>query len=127
MKGISTIDKDKFEKTCQICLKSQEGACVKCNYDSCERYFHVECARRRKYFMELLSLSKSTIYCRYHEPLEIVKTMEEKKNEKREELLKFCRSIEKYIGKNKTVKAPEKLPRFGMKRKWETRKKKNYE
>ena len=53
LKGFESIPVYSFLKTCQICHTSI-GSCVKCSKNGCNVYFHVECGRRVKLFMEML-------------------------------------------------------------------------
>jgi len=60
--------------------------------------FHVECARRANYFMEVDRVERERFYrifCEKHRPLKIVKELEEKDRQTVEEVLKFGKVIDK--------------------------------
>ena len=52
---LNKMDFSKFFKTCILCGKKglEAGACAKCNKSDCDIYFHVECARRAGYHLEI--------------------------------------------------------------------------
>ncbi|OIW13584.1 hypothetical protein TanjilG_25683 [Lupinus angustifolius] len=68
--GILIIPPDSFSKTCVIC-KQRHGSCISCC--KCATYFHVMCASRMGYTMEMHSAenngtqqSKMLMYCAFH-------------------------------------------------------------
>ncbi|KAK7285790.1 hypothetical protein RJT34_20571 [Clitoria ternatea] len=68
--GILKIPPSSFSKTCVIC-KQRHGSCTSCC--KCATYFHVMCASRMGYSMELRSteksgtqITKTLIYCAVH-------------------------------------------------------------
>ncbi|MED6174976.1 hypothetical protein PIB30_074103 [Stylosanthes scabra] len=68
--GILKIPPESFLKTCVIC-KQRHGSCTSCC--KCATYFHVTCASRMGYSMELHSIEKNgkqktqkLIYCKFH-------------------------------------------------------------
>nr|KYP50996.1 Histone-lysine N-methyltransferase ATX3 [Cajanus cajan] len=68
--GILKIPPNSFKKTCVIC-KQSHGSCTSCC--KCATYFHVMCASRMGYGMELHStekngtqITKTLIYCAIH-------------------------------------------------------------
>ncbi|KAL1350369.1 hypothetical protein HN51_014460 [Arachis hypogaea] len=68
--GILKIPPESFLKTCVIC-KQMHGSCTSCC--KCATYFHVMCASRMGYSMELHSVEKNgkqktqkLIYCKFH-------------------------------------------------------------
>lgn len=71
---------------------------MQCLAPRCQISFHVECARRANYCMELEKREKEKSYkmfCEKHKPLMIVKEMEERDRQTFEEIQKFCKIIEK--------------------------------
>jgi PHD-like zinc-binding domain len=100
---LNKIDEKRFSLQCIICLK-KEGACMQCQSPRCQIAFHIECARRANYCMEIerktdtlpkdasnnngssnlkgdarQSVDKTyKIFCEKHRPLKIVKEMEER-------------------------------------------------
>ncbi|TKY64081.1 Histone-lysine N-methyltransferase ATX3 [Spatholobus suberectus] len=69
-RGILKIPPNSFVKTCVIC-KQSHGSCITCC--KCATYFHVMCASRAGYTMELHSIEKNgtqitkkLIYCAIH-------------------------------------------------------------
>lgn len=95
---LSKLDQKRFTLQCFICLKKDDGACVQCTYSRCMISFHVECAKRARYFMEVEKRGKDKTYrlfCEKHRPLKIVKEMEEKDKQTLDEIHQFCKTIEK--------------------------------
>lgn len=72
---------------------------MKCENATCTKYYHPECARKKKIYMEQLNLDKLRylIFCEAHEPLKVKRKIEIKKKKNRDEIIKFCRGIEKYV------------------------------
>ena len=54
---MSKLDTRRFNLQCIICGKKKAGACITCQYctkdEKCNISFHVECARRANYYMEV--------------------------------------------------------------------------
>lgn len=95
---------------CIICLKT-EGACMQCLSPRCFISFHIECARRENYFMEVEKREKDKvfkIFCEKHRPLKIVKEMEEKDKQTIEEIQKFCKVIEKSVEIDRRTSAKQR-------------------
>jgi hypothetical protein len=62
--------------------------------------FHIECARRGNYFMEIERVDRERFYrifCEKHRPLKIVKEQEERDTQAIEEVYKFAKMLEKCI------------------------------
>ena len=84
---VSKIDPTRFALNCIICGK-KEGACMQCQHSRCKISFHVECARRENYFMEMERdpLGRApptfTIFCEKHRPRKQIKELEEENKKK---------------------------------------------
>lgn len=65
--------------------------------------------------MEQLNLDKLRylIFCEAHEPLKMKRKMEVKKKKNRDEIVKFCRGIEKYVETYKIATLNFKLAKIG--------------
>lgn len=59
------IDPRKFSFICDICKKEKVGSCLKCEEIECHRYFHAECAQRKKMCIYPIE-NKTILYCRTH-------------------------------------------------------------
>ena len=73
---------------------------MQCQATRCQIAFHVECARRNNYCMEIERKDRDKSYrmfCEKHRPLKIVKEMEEKDRQTIEEIQRFCKIIDKCI------------------------------
>lgn len=60
--------------------------------------FHIECARRANYYLEVERVDRERhcrVFCEKHRPLKIVKEMEEKDRQTLDEVHKFCKVIDK--------------------------------
>ena len=70
---------------------------MQCQYSRCQIAFHVECARRANYCMEMEREKQKTfkMFCEKHRPLKIVKEMEERDRQTVDEIQKFCKVIDK--------------------------------
>ena len=70
---IGKIDSIRFSFLCIICGK-KEGACMQCQAPRCKIAFHVECARRENYCMDMErdTTARSPpiyhIFCEKHRP-----------------------------------------------------------
>ncbi len=94
---LNKFEEKRFHLQCIICLK-RGGACMQCQYSRCTIAFHVECARRSNYCMEIERKERDKIYrmfCEKHRPLKIVKEIEERDRQTIEEIQKFCKIIDK--------------------------------
>ncbi len=49
---LAKIDEKRFSLQCIICMK-KDGACMQCQSPRCQIAFHIECARRANYCMEI--------------------------------------------------------------------------
>lgn len=70
--------------------------------------FHIECARRANYFMEVDRVERERVYrifCEKHRPLKIVREQEERDKQNVEEIYKFAKVIEKSLEINEKVQA----------------------
>lgn len=79
---LTKFDDKRFNLQCIICLK-KDGACMQCQANRCTIAFHIECARRANYCMEIEKKDKDRekvykVFCEKHRPLKIVKEMEER-------------------------------------------------
>ncbi len=72
---------------------------MQCQASRCTIAFHIECARRANYCMELEKRDPRDkvykMFCEKHRPLKIVKEMEERDQQTIEEIQKFCKIIDK--------------------------------
>lgn len=78
---MSKIDIKRFDLQCIICGKRNCGACIQCQHSRCMISFHIECARRANYFLEVERVDRERnyrVFCEKHRPLKIVREMEEK-------------------------------------------------
>jgi len=60
--------------------------------------FHIECARRANYFMEIERVERERFYrifCEKHKPLKMVKEQDERNRQAVEEVYKFAKLLEK--------------------------------
>jgi len=86
---MSKIDIKRFKMQCIICGKKNNGACVECDHKRCMISFHIECARRANYFLEMERVDRERsyrVFCEKHRPLKIVREMEEKDKQTLEEV-----------------------------------------
>ncbi|KAL4445656.1 hypothetical protein ABPG74_006207 [Tetrahymena malaccensis] len=115
IRGLENIDKKRFLLTCLICKQKKSGCCIQCAKGKCSASFHPECARRAGLSLEVRHLEKVThlVFCQRHTPLKLRRILEQKEKKYKDEIQKFCRSIEKY---NETYfneyKAKEKQKAF---------------
>lgn len=85
---MSKIDVKRFDLQCIICGK-RNGACIQCQHSRCMISFHIECARRANYFLEVERVDRERnyrVFCEKHRPLKIVREMEEKDKQTLEEV-----------------------------------------
>ncbi|KAG7828718.1 hypothetical protein KL920_003214 [Ogataea angusta] len=77
IEGIGNIPRSRWKLTCYIC-RQKVGACIQCCKPSCSVAYHVTCARRSDFYMEMKQgvqaaiHDKSTVvsYCDRHSPKE---------------------------------------------------------
>lgn len=83
---MTRLDYSKFNIGCVICGKKgiQTGAVIKCYRHDCKIYFHVECAKRATYCMEIERKTGPNsrekvykIFCESHRPFKIIKEINE--------------------------------------------------
>ncbi|KAL4493484.1 hypothetical protein ABPG72_007492 [Tetrahymena utriculariae] len=98
IRGLENIDKKRFLLTCLICKQKKSGCCIQCAKGKCSASFHPECARRAGLSLEVRHLEKVThlVFCQRHTPLKLRRILEQKEKKYKDEIQKFCRSIEKY-------------------------------
>jgi hypothetical protein len=85
--NMKKLDFNRFQQGCFICCKkgTSTGACVKCNKHECQVYFHVECAKRANYCMEIEKKGPNCpnrerifkVYCESHRPFKILSIINE--------------------------------------------------
>ena len=64
--------------------------------------FHIECARRANYFLEVERVDRQSnyrVFCEKHRPLKIVREMEDKDKQTLEEVQKFSKVIDRCLDK----------------------------
>lgn len=64
--------------------------------------FHIECARRANYFLEVERVDRQNnyrVFCEKHRPLKIVREMEEKDKQTLDEVQKFSKVIDRCLDK----------------------------
>jgi len=62
--------------------------------------FHIECARRANYFLEVERVDRERqfrVFCEKHRPLKIVKELEEEDRQISDEVTKFGKIIDKCV------------------------------
>ena len=94
---MNKIENKCFQLSCIICM-TKDGACMQCQTPKCDISFHVECARRANYYMEIEKKDRDKvhkIFCEKHRPLKIVKEMVEKEKCAMDEVNRFCKVIDK--------------------------------
>jgi len=82
---MNKFDFQKFGVGCVICGKKgvAVGASVKCFKPECDIFFHVECAKRANYCMEIDRKCKNQkekvfkIFCESHRPFKIIQEINE--------------------------------------------------
>ena len=105
---MSKIDVKRFHLQCIICGKKNAGACEQCQYPRCQISFHIECARRANYFLEVERIDRERVFrvfCEKHRPLKIVRELEEKDKQTLDEVHKFSKVIDKCLEKSTVVEA----------------------
>ena len=100
VEGLERIDPKKFQQACCIC-GIRGGSCVQCGKANCTKAFHVECGRRKGFFMENVAAGKCMqdiaykMYCRKHRPLKLMRGIEASQKRTMEEVTNFCKIVEK--------------------------------
>mmetsp|Transcript_12803 Transcript_12803/g.19822 ORF Transcript_12803/g.19822 Transcript_12803/m.19822 type:complete len:249 (+) Transcript_12803:2743-3489(+) len=103
---MNKMDYSKFNIGCVICGKKgvNMGAAVKCCKSECSIQFHVECAKRAGYCMEIERVEKKNhgkkeklfkIFCESHRPFKIITEINEQNDKEIDSILKFAKTIEK--------------------------------
>eukprot|EP00347_Sterkiella_histriomuscorum_P015623 403356329 len=90
---------------CVICQKKGVGVCIQCSYKSCHVSFHVECARKAKYYMNYdCDTESKEVFCLSHRPFPLIQEIE--KNEKQifDEIMTFSESFEQSLADFKQLK-----------------------
>ena len=92
---MNKMDYARFTYGCVICGKRgiNVGACVKCYKADCQIYFHVECAKRANYCMEIERKNGPSnrekmfkIFCESHRPFKIIQEITEQNKKEVEEI-----------------------------------------
>lgn len=90
--GMERIDRRRWNMVCCVCGK-KGGACVQCREGSCNKSFHVMCARRRGCFVEVeygkFKRSRFVAYCKDHS---LPRWVAKKRVEKEKEFMNKMRS-----------------------------------
>ena len=105
---LNKLDCKRFSLQCIICGLKHAAACIQCQHPKCMISFHIECARRANYFMEVDKVERERcfrIFCEKHRPLKIVKQQEERDRQAVDEVYRFAKVIEKSLEINEKVQA----------------------
>jgi hypothetical protein len=100
---MNKLDYSKFFIGCVICCKKgpHVGAVIKCTKPECKIYFHVECAKRENYCMEIEKKNGINrekvfkIFCESHRPFKIIQEINEQNAQEVEDIQKFTKTIDK--------------------------------
>jgi len=97
--SLSLIDRKRFKLTCSICKQRGIGCCIQCNKGKCSVSFHVECARLNGVYLEFEANNEeaSLAFCDKHRPLRLKKELEKSRKHSAEDILKFCKIVDKSI------------------------------
>eukprot|EP01022_Parablepharisma_sp_SALTPOND_P016808 TRINITY_DN2554_c0_g2_i2.p1 TRINITY_DN2554_c0_g2~~TRINITY_DN2554_c0_g2_i2.p1 ORF type:complete len:1044 (+),score=10.20 TRINITY_DN2554_c0_g2_i2:687-3818(+) len=99
--GLDRIDPKRLQQACSIC-GVKGGCCVQCGKGTCSAVFHAECGRLAGLYMEVTVCRSQDaaykIYCKKHRPLNLMKGVEQGQKRAMDEILNFCRVIEKCYG-----------------------------
>lgn len=95
-RNLKGIDKERFKEECSVCLK-KAGACVKCSAEGCDITFHVECARRAKVHLEMVTeyQTKFNIHCAAHTPRLLSNLMVSNGKRTQEEVVKYFKYLQR--------------------------------
>jgi len=90
--GVERIDRRRWNMVCGVCGQ-KGGACVQCKENSCNKSFHVMCARRRGCFVEVEygknKVPRFVAYCKDHS---LPRWVAKKRVEKEKEFMNKMRS-----------------------------------
>lgn len=83
---------------CEVCKKTNSGACVQCPNDNCTKAFHPECARRAGLNLEYRFSDAPywRIYCQQHAVFRIKKIVNNLINRKHDSITNFCRTVDRF-------------------------------
>lgn len=105
--NMKKLDFSRFDQGCFICCKKgpNVGACVKCFKQECQVWFHVECAKRANYCMEIERKGPNCsnrerifkIFCESHRPFKILQVINEQNQKEIDDIQKFSKTIEKSL------------------------------
>lgn len=109
---ISKLEEKRYSEPCSIC-KTSFGVSYKCssvNHD-CPLKFHVECARRSNYYLEVVksegpvssggagggvqNRDEKRLFCESHRPLKLIRDIEEKKKFMVDEIVTYANVVKK--------------------------------
>lgn len=99
LKGFQDVPIYQFLKNCAVC-NSSVGCTIKCCRDDCNVYYHVECGRRVKLFMEMIGSSNNhrfLMYCASHTPLMLKLLIEDYERRTKDDVIKFYKYIKRYL------------------------------
>jgi len=68
-----SLDYSRFEYECSIC-KEKQGSCISCDYAGCKKNFHVRCAIKKKFILNIKAMEQKLkvkdwdikVYCEKH-------------------------------------------------------------
>jgi hypothetical protein len=108
--GITLTDnifKQNFEEFCYVCKRKNCGVTVKCHHTNCEMRFHVECARKVKFSLEVdYSIKNDVKYyilCHKHLELDINKQLKIRKQILKNEINSYSGTLYKINKQYKRV------------------------
>ena len=101
---LTSIGKDRSSTPCIIC-NTCRGASINCSFEDCEEYFHTECARRAKLYLEIRTTTHARflIYCPKHTPLLFKNTLHSQEKKAREDISKFHRYFKRFFRHRKIL------------------------
>jgi hypothetical protein len=111
VRNLKGIEKERFKKECSIC-GGRKGACVKCSADACEITFHVECARRSKVHLEMVTeyQTKFNIHCAAHTPRLLSNLIASNCRRTQEEVAKFYKYLQRILRSQDIPLSPAVAP-----------------
>ncbi|TNV85284.1 hypothetical protein FGO68_gene11457 [Halteria grandinella] len=93
---------------CIICQQKGRGACIQCCNKGCTTSFHVECARKARYYMEYSGPSDDqdsfSIFCLRHRPFPLRKEIERNERLTEDEITHFCELFDNSLFEWKNMK-----------------------
>ncbi len=102
--GLDAIDGKRFKLVCSICRLRGVGCCLQCGKGKCQTAFHAECARLAGLYMEFSNFKEegtsNIVYCEKHRPLKLRKAIEQTHKRSEEDVVGFCRLIDKCRGRD---------------------------